>query len=145
MAQGRKKLSKKSVEVAETSSARVNPAMDGLVRVRVKAEKYAEVPNRRGGSKISVVPWLGNNVFRKGVTYGPGDEFEVSENESVSLLSSGSIEKANEKPTPFRPPSLDHAMFSTNGVVLKSETLGKVPTRVGSGDYGADWEEYEDA
>lgn len=119
--------------------------MDRLVRVRVKAEKYAEVVNKRGGVKISVVPWLGNNVLRNGVKYGPGDEFEVSEKESLTLLSSGSIEKADDKPTPFRPPSLDHAMFSTNGVVLKSETLGKVPTRVGSGDYGADWEEYEDA
>ena len=112
-----------------------------LVKLRVVAHKYMESVTKMGKAKIVTAPWANNTVLFNKKRYGPGETFEVPAKQAEALLDTGSVQKASEKPKPFRPPSLDHDISLTDGIVLREDVEGKVPTRNGEADKDAPWED----
>ena len=123
------------------------------IRLRVVAEKYMESETKTGGTRIVSAPWKFNTVMQNKKKYGPGEVFEVTplvdsktgaviktaEQVALDLLATGSVQKADDKPKPFRPPFLTHEITPNNGVVLRKNIDGKIPTRTGA-DVTAAWE-----
>lgn len=131
---------------------------DQPVKLRVVAEKYMETETKTGQTRIVSAPWKNNTVIQNKTKYGPGEVFEVeplvdsatgkviksAKEVAMDLVSTGSVQFATEKPKPFRPPNLVHVVTTTNGIVLKKEVEGKIPTREGAaGQPGWEDDDYE--
>jgi hypothetical protein len=131
----------------------MSAAQEHSLKLRVRAKKFMETVTNTGKSRLVAAPWANNTVRVNGKTYGPGDTFHVepikdemgkvirtAKQMAEDLLSTGGVERADGKPTPFTPPSLEHKITLTNGIVYRDDIDGKIPTRRGPTDINAPWE-----
>lgn len=115
------------------------------VAVRVRSERYVEAEDPATKRSVVVVsPWQNNFVRHNGRKFGPNDQFEVPVSTAHRLIAGGSVQLASEEPEPFWPPSIDHSIQMSHGIVQREAVLGMIPTRQGSEDQTAPWIPMED-
>lgn len=115
-----------------------------LVKLRVIAQKYMETVTPSRQVRVVAAPWKGNTVKVNGKSFKGGQTFEVTSKEATSLLETGCVQLASEKPKVFMPPSLEHNIIFSNGIVSGEEVFGKIPTRDSeSNNYDSPWVERE--
>lgn len=108
-----------------------------LIELRVTRKKYMESVNDAGQVRIVPGPWNHKVKYNKR-EYGPGDTFKALPEHAEKLIATGTVQLAESKEKPFRPPSLTHEIELRDGVHLRDDLLGKIPTRMGS-DKDAPW------
>jgi len=109
-------------------------------RLRVRTEKYMMGENAKGRPMYVVVPWHPSVMLDK-QKIEAGEEFDCPLPLARALLQSGTCQRADDKPTPFRSPSLEHReMRMTAGVLRAEDTFGKIPVYDVEKDNKGEWE-----
>lgn len=112
----------------------------GLIKLRVIAKKYMESVTEGRQVRLVPAPWKGNTVIVNKKQFKGGETFEVNEKQAKALLETGCVQLASEKPKVFMPPSLQHNIKLSNGIVFRDDIQGKIPTRDSeSNDYDSPW------
>lgn len=126
----------------------VAKATNDTVKLRVTSKRYVEAYNKIGKitkREIVEADWLTNKVKHNGTIYEPGQEFEVkpvmdngrlikpAKVVAEELVATGCVQLASSKPVTYMPPSIDRPIELTNGIQMKADVEGMIPTRTEAG------------